>query len=150
MKNLTKATFLALGFLTVLTLPSTSFADWDRHHRGHGGYHHSGFYASYRDNHHPFIGFNFSVGPYRTYYKGTYVAAPAPVIYQPVYVDQTPPVVVQYQQSSTGGYLAVNVPNKRGGYTTVQLKRISNGFLGPQGEYYSEFPTIGQLQAIYG
>jgi len=43
----------------------------------------------------------------------------------------------------------VNVPNAKGGYTAVTLKRAGNGFIGPQGEYYTEFPKIEQLKAMY-
>lgn len=44
----------------------------------------------------------------------------------------------------------VNIPNQRGSYTSVILKRSGNGFIGPQGEYYSEFPKIDQLKVMYG
>jgi hypothetical protein len=44
----------------------------------------------------------------------------------------------------------VNVPNDHGGYTTVLIKRSGNGFVGPQGEYYPEFPKISQLKLMYG
>ncbi|PIU41365.1 MAG: hypothetical protein COS99_05755 [Candidatus Omnitrophica bacterium CG07_land_8_20_14_0_80_42_15] len=43
----------------------------------------------------------------------------------------------------------VNVPNSKGGYTAVALKRSGNGFVGPQGEYYTEFPKIEQLKVMY-
>ena len=44
----------------------------------------------------------------------------------------------------------INIPNKQGGYTTVILQRSGNGFTGPQGEYYEEFPRVDNLQVIYG
>ena len=44
----------------------------------------------------------------------------------------------------------VNIPNAKGGYTPVVLKRSGNGFVGPQGEYYAEFPKIEQLKVMYG
>lgn len=44
---------------------------------------------------------------------------------------------------------AVNIPNAKGGYTPVTLKRSGNGFIGPQGEYYPEFPRIEQLKVMY-
>lgn len=43
----------------------------------------------------------------------------------------------------------VNVPNPRGNYTAVTLKRSGAGFIGPQGEYYTEFPSVEQLRAMY-
>jgi hypothetical protein len=157
MSNLLKATFLLVFF--AVAMPTVSFAEWShhgRHHRDYGHHGHNGsyFHASYHDGHSPFFGINLSLAPERRHHYRSCAVAPTHVvyrpIYQPVYVEQTPPVAVKYENSSTGGYLAVNVPSKRGGYTTVQLKRITDGFLGPQGEFYSEFPTVGQLQAIYG
>lgn len=44
----------------------------------------------------------------------------------------------------------VNIKNRNGGYTAVLLKRFNEGFLGPQGEFYSEFPKVAQLNAMYG
>jgi hypothetical protein len=43
----------------------------------------------------------------------------------------------------------VNIPNSKGGYTPVTLKRSGNGFIGPQGEYYPEFPKVEQLKTLY-
>jgi len=43
----------------------------------------------------------------------------------------------------------VNIPNSKGNYTPVVLKRSGNGFIGPQGEYYPEFPRIEQLKVMY-
>ena len=67
----------------------------------------------------------------------------------------TPPVVasapaVTVTPNETTDVLTVNIPNERGGYTAVTLKRSGNGFIGPQSEYYSEFPRVNQLRAIYG
>jgi hypothetical protein len=47
-------------------------------------------------------------------------------------------------------FFEINIPNKSGGYTTVILKRSGDGFTGPQGEYYDEFPRVDKLQVIYG
>ena len=46
--------------------------------------------------------------------------------------------------------LTVNIPNAKGGYTAVILKRSGNGFVGPQGEFYPEFPKVQQLKVMYG
>lgn len=43
----------------------------------------------------------------------------------------------------------VNIPNSKGGYTAVTLKRAKDGFVGPQGEYYAEFPTVEHLKVMY-
>jgi len=44
----------------------------------------------------------------------------------------------------------VNVPNSQGGYTAIFIKKFGDGYIGPRGEHYSGFPTVAQLQAIYG
>jgi len=44
----------------------------------------------------------------------------------------------------------VNIPHAKGGYVAVILKRSGNGFVGPQGEYYPEFPKIEILKVMYG
>ena len=46
--------------------------------------------------------------------------------------------------------ISINIPNNKGGYTAVLLKKSGKGYVGPQGEFYSEFPKVSQLQAIYG
>jgi hypothetical protein len=44
----------------------------------------------------------------------------------------------------------VNIPNNSGGYTSIVIKRSSNGYVGPQGEFYAQFPSVAQLKAMYG
>ncbi len=46
----------------------------------------------------------------------------------------------------------VTIPNTHGGFNAVVIKRASDGsgFIGPQGEYYPEFPKVFQLQMKYG
>jgi hypothetical protein len=46
-------------------------------------------------------------------------------------------------------YFTVNIPNTKGGYTQVTVKRSGEGFVGPQGEYYNTFPPVAQLKAMY-
>ncbi len=43
----------------------------------------------------------------------------------------------------------VNVPNKNGSYTPVKIKRYGDTYVGPNGEYYNEAPTIDQLKRFY-
>ena len=43
----------------------------------------------------------------------------------------------------------VNIPNEHGGYNAVVIKKSGDGFVGPQGEYYPEFPKTFQLQMKY-
>ncbi len=54
------------------------------------------------------------------------------------------PVGLEPEESFT-----VNIPNNQGGYTAVLLRRSAKGFVGPQGEFYSDFPKIAQLKVMY-
>ena len=89
---------------------------------------------------------------YQPYPYGGYVVVPPPVLAQPLVV--APQAVTtaaiaqpqpQIQEEST-----INIPNARGGYTAVTLKKAGAGYVGPQGEYYSDNPTVEQLKVLYG
>ena len=127
MLNGFKKTVLLSAFSLLIICPSTSFAwygdgrDWNYY--GSGRDHPYSAYID-RDN---YIG-------YADYTLPDYVD----------YINQVPPPPVDQQNEFT-----VNIPNDRGGYTTVLIKRSGNGFTGPQGEYYPEFPTVAQLKIIY-
>lgn len=99
-------------------------------------------------------------------YAGGYVVVQEPintyqVVQSPGVVESAAPVV-QTQATvaeSTASYgisanteeeFTVNIPNARGGYTPVTLRRSGNGFIGPQGEFYPEFPKISLLKVMYG
>jgi hypothetical protein len=91
-------------------------------------------------------------------YPGGYVVVPPPLVTQPIIaVPPPPPPVVmaapmpqaQYQAQSQDR-VTINIPNSTGSYTAVTLKKSGNGFVGPQGEYYSENPTVDQLRTLYG
>lgn len=80
------------------------------------------------------------------------------VFYQPVPLVISQPVIVDavYNQplvimpiTSSDSY-TVNIPSSSGGYTAVVIRRSGDGFIGPQGEYYPQFPRVGQLQVMYG
>ena len=43
----------------------------------------------------------------------------------------------------------VQIPNGNGSFTLVRLTKTKDGFLGPQGEFYQDHPTIEQLKARY-
>ncbi|MBF0331838.1 MAG: glycine zipper 2TM domain-containing protein [Candidatus Omnitrophica bacterium] len=60
-----------------------------------------------------------------------------------------PPVAVAAPQPVAEESFPINIPNPQGGYVTVTIKRSGTGFVGPQGEYYAEFPKVAQLQAMY-
>ena len=67
-------------------------------------------------------------------------AVPAPAAPQPS---------VATAQSSADESITINIPNGQGGYSSVIIKRSGSGFVGPQGEYYPEFPKVSQLQTMY-
>jgi hypothetical protein len=110
---------------------------------------------------------------------GGYVVVPAPVVSQPVYVTPPPAPVVYINpppvvMTSTAPVQApapaqaapppqapapagqdtssvtINIPNDKGNYTPVTLRRSGTGFIGPQNEYYPEFPRVEQLRLMYG
>jgi hypothetical protein len=57
---------------------------------------------------------------------------------------------VQITATDTDNEITINIPNVAGGYTSVLMKRSGKGFVGPQGEYYPEFPRVSVLKVIYG
>ena len=79
-------------------------------------------------------------------------AVAAPVVTQPVMSSPVESANVVQAASPTpqGELFTVNIPNYKGGYSPVTLTRSGTGFIGPQGEYYPEFPKIKQLKEMYG
>ncbi len=72
---------------------------------------------------------------------------PAPTVVShvsPTFIPMTVPAKADERFS-------INVPKSQGsGYVVIVIKRSGNGFSGPQGEFYTEFPKVAQLQAMYG
>lgn len=82
-------------------------------------------------------------GTYYVYNGYEYQAVQPPVVVQqPAGVAEVP--------APAADTITINIPNKKDGYTPVTLKKSGNGYIGPQGEYYPEFPKVSQLEAIYG
>ncbi len=77
----------------------------------------------------------------------TSVVVPAPVA---IPVPATPSPVVAPALPAAENNFTVNIPNARGTYTSVVLTRSGSGFVGPQGEFYTEFPRVEQLKVMYG
>lgn len=77
----------------------------------------------------------------------TPVGGSAPAV-QPATVTAT--VTAMPASISSEDSYTVNIPNDKGGYNAVLLKRSGNGFVGPQGEFYSDFPKVSQLKVMYG
>ena len=73
------------------------------------------------------------------YYKDApngYVVVPAPAVNSGITSVQAETIVI-------------NVPNANGSYTAVTLVRSSNGYIGPQGEFYPGHPSVEQLRVLY-
>ncbi len=71
------------------------------------------------------------------------IQPPAPVVLDPSMVSVGAAKVEQ--QAFT-----INIPNADGGYSAVIVTRSAKGYVGPQGEFYPEFPKVAQLQVMYG
>ncbi|MEI8345204.1 MAG: DUF6515 family protein [Candidatus Omnitrophota bacterium] len=79
------------------------------------------------------------------------VAAPAPVTTVPA----SSPLPVVHGSATAGlgddiDTVEIHIPNTNGSYTMVTLKRTEKGFLGPQGEFYADHPTVDDLRKRYG
>jgi hypothetical protein len=93
-------------------------------------------------------------GTYYTYNGYGYQAvAPPETVAQPPAVNQvqgTPTVSAPVAAADMSDAFTINIPNNKGGYTAVTLKKSGNGYIGPQGEFYTEFPTVAHLMVLYG
>ncbi|MFH1622764.1 MAG: hypothetical protein ABIA97_06595 [Candidatus Omnitrophota bacterium] len=90
------------------------------------------------------------------------VVLPAHPVYVPVVISGEEYYYYNgaYYRRVPSGYVVSNVPEARevivnvanvnGTYTVVSLKKSGSGYIGPQGEYYPEFPSLEQLQVMYG
>lgn len=76
--------------------------------------------------------------------------APIPVAVTVPAAPAAPVAVVVPTVASPANTYTVNIPNARGTYTPVVLIRSGNGFIGPQGEFYTDFPKVEQLKLMYG
>lgn len=106
----------------VLTLGAGATALWIA---GHQYYYYNNAYYDYTPQ-----GYVVVTPPVAT----TVVAAPQPAVTQNVAADDI---------------ITVSVPNHEGGYASVVIKRSGKGFIGPQGEFYPDFPKVSQLKLMY-
>ena len=86
-------------------------------------------------------------GVYYIYTQYGYQAVVTPIGTTASVVQTAPVTAIPVD---TDNSFTINIPNNKGGYTTVLLKKSGKGFIGPQGEFYSEFPKVSQLQLMYG
>lgn len=97
-------------------------------------------------------------GVYYIYTQYGYQAVASPVGASVPAVQATPVTVAAAPVTVTAGPASavtddtynINIPNSKGGYNSVTIKRSGNGFVGPQGEFYADFPKVSQLQVMYG
>ncbi len=99
---------------------------------------------------------------FQTYQSGGYIVAPSPIAVPTVAPksESTGTVAVTSSNVTNTGSnppgttqqdaFTVNIPNTKGGYTPVVIKKAQGGFTGPQGEFYTEFPSVEQLKIMYG
>jgi hypothetical protein len=82
------------------------------------------------------------------YYNSTYyVKQPEgyTVVTPPPSVVSTNPPAVEAPEKT----IVVTVPNPNGSYMPVTLQKYTDGYVGPNGEFYPDYPTIDQLKAMY-
>lgn len=115
-------------------------------YRGFGGRGYGNFGLAFNYNYSPYY-YNPTYYPYYSDYYDTGVIVSSPVVETPVVTEIAP---VQMTTTDTGDDIIINIPNSAGSYTRVLIKRSGKGFVGPQGEYYSEFPKVSVLKVIYG
>ena len=88
---------------------------------------------------------------YYHYSDSYYTACPSGYIIVPApSVAAVPAVPVVQPKAIAEEVVAINIPNSNGSYTTVTLVKHNNGYIGPQGEYYPKYPTVEQLNVLYG
>ena len=172
MLNTPKVLIIVLFFTLLMPFGLTqSFA----YGHGGGGYHGGGGgYHGYGGRGYGNFGLGFSYSPYYygagyyyPYYPDYYdtgIIFSSPVVETPeIIVHPSTTVVtntsdystteitpVQITTTDTDNEITINIPNAAGGYTSVLMKRSGKGFVGPQGEYYPEFPRVSVLKVIYG
>ena len=133
MQNYFKSLFILTVFSILAIGPS--YGDWD-------------YYGSGRD--HPYSAYidraNY-VGP------ADYASIPPGYIDGPFVLKNAPTPVkspVPASPPAQPNEISINIPNVHGGYNVVVLKKSGGGFVGPDGEYYPEFPKVFQLEMKYG
>lgn len=77
------------------------------------------------------------------------VAATPAVPQQPVAVANVTGAPTKTEEPEDLNVYDIYIPNGNGSYTVVTLKKTEKGFLGPQGEFYTDHPTVDQLRERY-
>lgn len=149
MLNRFKKIALFSVFYLLMVCPTASFA-WHGYYYGDWNYHGSGRDHPYSDYINQYYGIGYA----------DYALIQPDFVDWPSYINNgSPPAIVPLAAQTTQipaapatqpDEFTVNIPNDRGGYTAVVIKRSGNGFIGPQGEFYPEFPKVSQLKVMYG
>ena len=180
MLNTIKIPIILLAFTLLMPFGSTVSYGYQDHSGSHSGSHSGGYsgghgYHGYGGRGYGNFGLGFSYSPYYYgsgyyypyYYPDYYdtgIIVSSPVVETPEIIVQPPTTVVttaptypntaispvQITATDTDNEITINIPNAAGGYTSVLMKRSGKGFVGPQGEYYPEFPRVSVLKVIYG
>ena len=162
-KKKLKPELLLISALTVIFLLQSS--DAFARHRSSNRYRRAHSHRSVSFLPHNYI--SFGISGLRFYYgEGTshrksvrgyvlanppgYAVVPTPVVYAPQAVVVIPSVSAYTPKKADKETVVVNIPNSDGSYTPVILEKFKNGYIGPQGEYYTANPTVEQLKALYG
>jgi len=59
-------------------------------------------------------------------------------------------VANKHRNSESEDSITLSIRDGDGGYISITVKPSGDGYVGPQGEYYDEFPKIEHLKIIYG
>lgn len=86
---------------------------------------------------------------YEPYSSGGYVVVQAPAVSGNVVPAPAVKAAVNPSTAEQNSF-TVNIPDFKGGYKAVVIQRTKGGFIGPQGEFYPEFPSVEQLRVMYG
>lgn len=71
-------------------------------------------------------------------------------IYTQFGYESVPAPAANPSGSAEADTITINVPKDKGGTVAVVLKRSGNGYVGPQGEFYAQVPSMDQLKLMYG
>lgn len=120
-----------------------TYREWDWH--GSGRDYPFSYYIDryYTSGYAGFSMYDFDESPYINFINN----APPPAL---VPLSLSPVTQVPFLTHPDTDAFTVNVPNSHGGYTPVVIKRSGSGYVGPQGEYYPDFPKVSQLKLMYG
>jgi hypothetical protein len=135
---------IAAALSTALLLQSSTVFAWGGHrsrsrHRHKGSYLYSSHYIS------PIVGgltylYLYSLANRKK--ETTYYVMPGTV--EKIVVSSERPIRGRSES------VVINIPNSNGSYTQVTLTKSGDGYVGPQGEYYTGHPTVEELKVLYG